>query len=318
MRCLGGRGKLVDDLPYRRALVLLDAPPSPLQRIHLPTAVAHDVETYLKRDELLDERISGNKWRKLVPQVAWLLRGGAVGLASVGGWHSNHLAALAALGQRLGVPTLGFVGGWDGTLDSYTTAFAKTCGMSLRSVSRGKVRAWREGGVPTVLPEGYAWIPEGGSARLGLMGMRSLVREVEMQVGAVPEAYWVSVGSGGTVAGLARATHVPVHGVMCVRDAGLAGRIGTLALEATNLHLHRGALGGFASGEPAIAELMQRFEVDNPGVRLDPVYTAKLVLGYEAWLAAQAATSVDQRHVLVHTGGLQGRPAWEQRWARSG
>ncbi len=269
---------------YRRALTLLDAPPSPLEPVRWPVGGAAGVSLYLKRDDLLDPAISGNKWRKLLPQVAWLLRGGASGLASVGGWHSNHLAALAALGQRLGVPTVGFVRGWDGVTDSQTTAFAKTCGMSLRAVTRGEVRAWREGGAPEVLPKGYAWLPEGGSGRLGLIGMRRLVAEVGVQLGRQPDAYWVAVGSGGTAAGLARATGSAVHGVTCVRDAGLGRRIAGLVPGVGHLRLHDGALGGFASGEPEIAAVMGRFEALNPRVRLDPVYTAKLVIAYGDWL----------------------------------
>lgn len=302
---------------YRRALRLSDAAPTLLQEVRWPAAEAAGVRLLLKRDDLLDPEISGNKWRKLLPQVTWALRGGARGFASVGGWHSNHLSALAALGHRLGVPTLGFVRGWDGVTDSPTTAFAKTRGMVLRPVTRAQLRAWRAGEVPSEAElGGLTWVPEGGSSRLGLLGVRQTVREVEQVLAKAPSAYWVAVGSGGTAAGLARGTAATVRGVTCARDAGLPQRIRALATgRGRPVELHDGALGGFASGEVAIWEVMQAFH-DLNGVWLDPIYTAKVLLHLTHFLRAdKSGTSRGETQVLVHTGGLQGLPAWRRRYA---
>jgi len=74
---------------------------SPLQQVDWPAATAAGVELYVKRDELLDPRISGNKWRKLLPQLAWYLRQGKTRFATVGGVHSNHIPAFAAAMERL-------------------------------------------------------------------------------------------------------------------------------------------------------------------------------------------------------------------------
>ena len=199
---------------------------SPVQRLDL----GPDAPTvYVKRDDLLHSHAGGNKWRKLVPQTEWLLRGGASGFVSVGGVHSNHLAALAALGAERGFPTRGLVRAWDGQRETPTLAFAKTCGMELHAVTRTQLRAWRAGDVPEgELLGGLHWLPEGGTTRLGMIGVGQMAREVEQRLGRAPDAYWVAVGSGGTVAGVARATAARVHGVMCVRDEGLPGRVGTL------------------------------------------------------------------------------------------
>lgn len=267
---------------------------------------------FVKRDDLLHPHVSGNKWRKLVPQTEWLLRAGATGFASVGGVHSNHLAALAALGQDQGFPTLGLVRGWDGTYRTPTLAFAKTCGMALHPVTRTQLRTWRAGAAPDPeMLDGLHWLPEGGTTRLALIGQKQLVREVEQELGRPPEAYWVAVGSGGTAAGIARATEAKVHAVDCVRDAGLPGRVAALlGYQPTNLVWHDGALGGFASGEPAVADAMASFR-ERTGVQLDPVYTAKVWLALERWRESNSSNEV---HVFIHTGGLQGLPGWRARY----
>ena len=295
---------------------MTDPGPTPLQAVTLPATGAAGVRLLLKREDLLHAHVSGNKWRKLVPQARWLLRGGARGLASVGGVHSNHLAALAALGRELGVPTLGLVRAWDGATETPTLAFAKTQGMRLCPVTRTQLRDWRARGRPDErLLDGLAWLPEGGTTRLGLLGMRQTVREVEATLARTPDAYWVAVGSGGTAAGLARATAARVHGVMCVRDAGLPARVGSLlGPGGQSPTWHDGALGGFASGEPAIWEVMRDFEAAN-GVALDPIYTAKVMLALTDWVHAQDPREVaGQTHVVVHTGGLQGVVAWRERY----
>ena len=282
---------------------------SPLQRVDLGGA---GPALYVKRDDLLHPCVSGNKWRKLVPQTEWLLRGGARGFASVGGVHSNHLAALAALGRERGFPTLGLVRAWDGALETPTLAFAKTCGMSARPASRTQLRHWRAGGQPGAAQlEGLHWLPEGGTTRLGLIGGKAMVREVERALDGPPEAYWVAVGSGGTAAGVARATTATVHAVACVRDGGLPRRVeALLGYRPANLTWHDGALGGFASGEPQVRQAMADFAA-HAGIQLDPVYTAKVWLALRRWRGRRGGGGV---HVLLHTGGLQGLAAWRARY----
>ena len=39
--------------------------PSPLQKINHPLVKKHELELYIKRDDLIHPFVSGNKWRKL-------------------------------------------------------------------------------------------------------------------------------------------------------------------------------------------------------------------------------------------------------------
>ncbi len=295
---------------YREALQLLAAPSSPLVQVDWPAADAAGVKLYMKRDELLDEHVSGNKWRKLLLQLAWHLRRGALGFASVGGRHSNHLVALAALCARLQVECNGYVRGGVGEQLSPSLAFAKTHGMTLLDALRKDVRLWRESRSGPVLSEKHMWIPEGGTSALGMAGMAACVREIRNQLGAEPDAYVVAAGSGGTAAGIARKAHAPVHAMQVVKDDGLPART-----KQPKICWHRAWLSGFASGEPLIYQMMLEFRARN-GIQLDPVYTSKALIQLDELLCG-GEFAPGSKLVFVHTGGLQGLAPWMQRYGYS-
>lgn len=315
---------------YRCILELMDAPPSPLQRVEWPAAMAAGVELYVKRDELLDPRISGNKWRKLLPQIAWRCREGDTRFATVGGVHSNHIPAFAALLERVpysyfyeirtsetpqGLPSnFAFVRGGIPPALSPSLAFAKTCGLELRSATREQVRTWRNSSPTTDDLDGATWIPEGGTSKLGLLGMASCYREIEQQLGQTPDAIIVAAGSGGTAAGLARKASCSIYTMDVVGDQGLPARIKKLVSpEAFERIIFLSAqLKGFASGESDILQTMLNFK-GYTGIQLDPIYTAKALLKLDQllWRGEFAAGS---KIVLVHTGGLQGIEPWMKRY----
>jgi 1-aminocyclopropane-1-carboxylate deaminase/D-cysteine desulfhydrase-like pyridoxal-dependent ACC family enzyme len=340
---------------YRQILELLETPPSPLQLVEWPAATAAGVELYVKRDELLDPRISGNKWRKLLPQLAWELRQGATYFATVGGVHSNHIPAFAALLERLhssyfaeirtsgnqrsipknfafvrgGIPTplspslapwvtrmpSGEQGAFAPVVDG-TARFtrSKSCGLELRSATREQVRTWRTTSPSAEQLEGATWIPEGGTTKLGLLGMAACYREIEDQLGQAPDAIVVAVGSGGTAAGLARKATCPIYGMDVVGDKGLPNRIKELlSPQAFKRLLFLSAqLKGFASGESDILQTMLNFK-GYTGIQLDPIYTAKALLKLDQ-LLWRGEFEAGSKVVLVHTGGLQGIEPWMNRY----
>lgn len=303
---------------YKRLQSLLAHAPSPLQKVHWPTIADNEVELFVKRDDLLHSQISGNKWRKLLPQVAWLFRKSSPEvLVSLGGMHSNHLAALAALGKTIGVETRALVRGELPIVLTPTLAFAKTCGMQIESSSRADFRAWREGLLPK-LASNEVWIPEGGTSWLGLIGMKACVREIKQQLGNPPDYIFTAAGSGGTAAGLARAASPTlVYAISAVNDPKLPARVGDLLqsypMSKGVLHWNfNHVMGGFASGEDVLLKTMQTFKAIN-GFDLDPIYTTKALLGLEA-LVESGDIPRGSRVVLLHTGGLQGVEGWMKRY----
>lgn len=332
---------------YHRILKLLDTPSSPLQCVEWPAATAAGVELYVKRDELLDPRISGNKWRKLLPQLAWELRRGATHFATVGGVHSNHIPALAALLERVELlrprdirleenltsadvehilnmrssprpiqksSHVAYVRGLLPSPLSPSLAFAKTCGLPLRNATREQVRAWRTSPPTPVELQGATWIPEGGTTKLGLLGMARCYREIVQQLHHAPDAIITAVGSGGTAAGLARKANCPIYAMDVVGDKGLPARIKKLLSQKAfdRIKCFSAQLKGFASGESDILQTMLNFK-GYTGIQLDPIYTAKALLKLDQ-LLWRGEFKAGSKIVFVHTGGLQGLDPWMKRY----
>lgn len=340
---------------YRRILELLDAPPSPLQAVEWPAATAAGVELYVKRDELLDPRISGNKWRKLLPQIAWHLRQGKTRFATVGGIHSNHIPAFAALMERLDSKQISnlqseksdassslnslqiaylqsgksqssvqsqskfhshvaYVRGQLPSPLSPSLAFAKTCGLQLRSATREQVRTWRTSTPSAQELDSATWIPEGGTNKLGLLGMAYCYREIKQQLGRDPTAIITAVGSGGTAAGLARKANCPIYAMDVVGDKGLPDRVKKILspIAFDRIRFLPAQLKGFASGESDILQTMLNFK-GYTGIQLDPIYTAKALFKLDQ-LLWRGEFEAGSKIVFLHTGGLQGLDPWMKRY----
>jgi 1-aminocyclopropane-1-carboxylate deaminase len=85
---------------------------APIQRVEDRDLSAAGVELFLKREDLIDPEISGNKWRKVkYNALKALAQPRPCGLVTFGGSFSNHVAATAAVGARLGLKTLAFIRG---------------------------------------------------------------------------------------------------------------------------------------------------------------------------------------------------------------
>ena len=66
---------------------------------------------YVKRDDMIDPYISGNKWRKLKHILKDVVSKNKKHLVTFGGAYSNHLVATAAAASRNNLKSTGFVRG---------------------------------------------------------------------------------------------------------------------------------------------------------------------------------------------------------------
>ena len=133
-----------------------------LQRLQsLPDSAAVSV---LRLDEF-DPYVTGNKGYKLKHNLLQMQAEGHVRLLTFGGAYSNHMVAVAAIGRRLGIETIGVVrGGLNEPLNP-RLSFAVSCGMHLHAMSRADY--WHKASEQTLtrLRATYGdfyCIPEGG------------------------------------------------------------------------------------------------------------------------------------------------------------
>ncbi|GFM86641.1 1-aminocyclopropane-1-carboxylate deaminase [Pseudomonas cichorii] len=290
-------------------------PTAPLERLSLPWLKKAGIEVAILRLDLIDPLISGNKWFKLTEHLACAAQGGAAGVISLGGAHSNHLHAAAAAGRRFGFPTVGLLRGHEQVTP--TVLDLQAFGMQLHWLGYGGYRARHEEGFwlpwQAQYPELYP-IPEGGGGMPGALGcarLLDLIKEPLQSLGWDDyHGWWLAAGTGTTLAGLvlAEAGAHPVYGALAVPDDhGVAQNVAALVGRSSCYQLLDASRGGFARTDEDLMAFIANSEAQG-GIPLEPLYTGKALLALHHEVAAGRFIS-GTRLIFVHTGGLQGRRA---------
>ncbi len=197
------------DFPPRISLARLPTPLQPLDR--LSEAVGGQHRIWVKRDDLTDAAISGNKLRKLEFVTAAAREQGCDTLITCGGVQSNHCRATALVGARLGFKVHLILRGEAPEVPDGNLLLGHLAGAAISHYSPRQYFA--------ELPELFAhWrdhyasqgskalcIPTGASDGLGIWGYLGGAEELAADMGdaGIDEAHWVcATGSGGTQAGL--------------------------------------------------------------------------------------------------------------------
>ncbi|MEC3996939.1 pyridoxal-phosphate dependent enzyme [Actinacidiphila sp. DG2A-62] len=282
-----------------------DVAPSPLVEVDEPRAARRGVRLLLKRDDLVHPELVGNKYRKLLLNLAEARRAGHDTLLTFGGAYSNHLRATARAGRLYGFRTVGVVRGQElaGRPLNPSLATAAADGMRLHFVERGAYRRLTghaartgrhasEGQVGQEEQEGRAAgrelvallaaygpayvLPEGGSNAAAVRGCAGLGRELAGRA----DVAVVACGTGGTLAGLAAGFPGEAVGVAVLRGgflgeevlrlqhAAYGGRRGRWRVEDGFHH------GGYARTPPELDAFAAGF-ARRHGLRPEPVYVAK-------------------------------------------
>lgn len=291
----------------------------PVQRVEHKVFTDAGIDVVVRRDDLIDPQLSGNKFYKLFFNLRAAREQGFTRLLSFGGAYSNHLHALAAAGHRYGFNTLGVVRGERPAQLSPTLGDAEAWGMQLVFISRADYQYKSE---PELLAElqsrygGFYLIPEGGANLAGARGMQLLGHALEQQLKGDYTAVCMACGTGTSVAGLAAgidSTKLALGFSVLKGEGGLGDVISTTyrqlcASDTTaNWRLISGFhAGGYGKKHPEyLTQFWQSFERTS-GIPLDPVYTLKLFWGIDS-LARQGYWPPGSRIVAIHSGGLQGR-----------
>ena len=282
-----------------------------LNKIDEPYLKEQRIELWLKRDDLLHPVISGNKWRKLkyILDHAFTLKSQKI--ISMGGAYSNHLHALAYVGNKLGIATAAKIRGEQPEVLNSTLSDLVSWGMALEFVSRSEYRQLRTFKDYDALPRlqvGEYWLPEGGAMDSALQGVAELVDELTVDY----DVLCVPCGTATTLAGIINAAPEDKQVV------GFSALKGASFLSADVLQMLKNKpclnkdwfieldyhFGGFAKVSPALLDFINNFEQTH-SIQLEPIYTGKMLYGIYA-LIKQGFFKPGQKIIAVHTGGLQG------------
>lgn len=291
----------------------------PLQPLTFDWSVRAGLELAVLRMDLLDPLLSGNKWFKLRPHLRQAQLGGAPGVISLGGAHSNHLHALAAAGQRFGFATVGLLRGEPA--DTPTVADLQAFGMQLHWLGYGGYRARHNADFAQDWLQrypGFYLIAEGGAGALGASGFAAIPQLIAQQLPQLGwndyDACWLAAGTGTTLAGLvlAEAGRHKVYGAQVVPAGhGVEPQIRQILQQAGQVdagyQLLDASRGGYARIDAELAGFIAAAE-QTAQLPLEACYTGKALLALRQQ-AELGLFSSGSRLVFLHTGGMQGRRA---------
>ena len=267
-----------------------------------------NAQVSLKPDYLIHSTVSGNKYRKLKYNLQKAQSENYKGILTFGGAFSNHIAATAAAGQALNIPTVGVIRGEELAskieLNS-TLKYAKSCGMHLEYVSRSDYKQKIDAAYLKLLLENFKnfyVIPEGGTNALAIKGCQEILSQEDLSFDII----CCAVGTGGTIAGLINSS-LPTQkiiGFPSLKGGFLNEDICKFATQSNWELWEAYHFGGYAKVDSKLITFMNDFKTTYK-IPLDPVYTAKMMYGI--FDAIQTGKIPKNAKVLaIHTGGLQG------------
>ena len=261
---------------------------------------------FVKRDDLIDPYISGNKWRKLKYILAKAKADHKTHLVTFGGAYSNHLVATAAAASRSGLTATAFVRGEE--VQNELLLLCSLFGMKLiftdRESYRDKDQLFDQYFSSNV--QAY-FINEGGASVEATIGCAEVIGEL-----AEPyDHIFCAAGTGTTAAGLLRGIqqhqlNTKLHIIPVLKGASfIREEIAHYTPISSHLELHLDYhFGGYAKTTPELISFIKTFTAKT-GLLLDPVYTAKMFYAIQD-LAKQGIIGKDEKVLAIHTGGLMG------------
>ncbi|MDG1778392.1 MAG: pyridoxal-phosphate dependent enzyme [Flavobacteriaceae bacterium] len=262
----------------------------------------------LKPEFRIHPTVSGNKFRKLKYNIQAVIDGHFEGILTFGGAFSNHIAATAAAGKDLNIPTVGIIRGEElvDNLDSNPTlSYAKACGMHLEFISRAAYRQKTEDlflqDLQKKHPNFYI-LPEGGTNALAIAGCKEILTEADHEFDVI----CCAVGTGGTISGLINSSlpHQKIIGFPALKGAFIREDICKFAQQSNWDLCHEYHFGGYAKVNLELIQFINKFKQEFK-LSLDPIYTGKMMYGIFD-LIQNGFFSKSAKILAIHTGGLQG------------
>ncbi|MDG1147924.1 MAG: pyridoxal-phosphate dependent enzyme [Crocinitomicaceae bacterium] len=296
---------------------MIDVSKSKVECIDLLCSKERGLKVFVKRDDLIHEEVSGNKWRKLKYNIELCYSRKNEGVLTFGGAFSNHLVATASACKQVGIKAIGFVRGEELSFTSNSTL--QRChdlGMQLVFISRETYRIKNEKAYRESLSLDYPnfhIVEEGGANYYGMIGCQEIMTEVDESIDHV----FVSQGTSTTSCGVLLSLNLnqQLHVVPALKGYDsleeMKVLIGRSRIEqgwADSLMnqvevLDQYHFGGYGKYTVELLDFISGF-YEGIGLKLDPVYTGKAMFGMVNELKK---SSYDNSNVLfIHTGGLQG------------
>ncbi|PKQ70767.1 1-aminocyclopropane-1-carboxylate deaminase/D-cysteine desulfhydrase [Raineya orbicola] len=269
------------------------------------------IEVFILRLDKIDSYISGNKWFKLKYNLQEARKLGLNKLLTFGGAYSNHIVAVAAAGKRWGFETIGVIRGEKPPILNERLLQVEKWGMELYFVSRQDYQQKKNPDFIQKLEQKFGnfyLIPEGGSNALAVQGTSEIL-DFLPQLSFSFDYILCCVGTGGTLAGLARslyATNTKLVGIPVLKNASFLYQEIYKLLQDTPFQSFELLLdyhfGGYAKKTEKLSAFIQHFE-EKFQVPTEFVYTGKMFFAFFDLLEKNFFLQ-NSKVLLVHTGGV--------------
>lgn len=289
---------------------------SPLQQLR--GNKLHQVR--VKRDDLIDPFISGNKWRKLKYILATAVAQQKKRLVTFGGAYSNHLVATAAACSRNALKSTAFVRGDEAQCaGNEMLMLCRLFGMQLIFIDRLSYKNKTELFKTHFNGDEHAlFVDEGGAGEDAVKGCAEIIAELPADI----DHLFCAAGTGTTAAGLLSGIHqyklkTHLHVVPALKGGGfIADEISRYTVNTEQLSVHtQFHCGGYAKTTPELIDFIKKFTAAE-GVLIDPVYTGKMFYAIDQLIAANYFKPTD-KIVALHTGGLLGLMGMKEKFQHS-
>lgn len=302
--------------------------PTPVEKPMGLQTLAPTIDLLVKRDDVMELAMGGNKVRKLEFLMADARSQNCDVVVTTGDLHSNHTRLTAAAARKLGMKAVLAMKGKKPNSIQGNLLLDLLFGADVRffDVERKDLPSIMEEIRREQEAEGYRCyvIPRGGASAPGVLGYASAVFELRKQLGDAAEKldYIVfATGTGATQAGLLLGTKLSgmrarVVGISAGRSESEIGTDAKRLVEETaqllgiSVQLSPDEIivndsytcGGYGVVTREVTDLMETV-AQREGLLVDPVYTGKGMLGLLG--LAKQGYFPDGSHVLfIHTGGL--------------
>lgn len=283
------------------------------------------VQVYIKREDLLHEHISGNKFRKLKYNILEAKRLKKETILTFGGAFSNHITATAYAGKLYNFKTIGIIRGEELGKDlqktlatNDTLKFAAEQGMQFKFIERKTYREKATTKFIEILKKEFGefyLVPEGGTNELAIKGCEEIMQEEDGKFDYI----CVAVGTGGTISGIINSISEKqqVIGFPALKGEFLKEEIKRKCTKSKKWKLiDNYHFGGFAKINEELIHFINAFN-KKYSLKLDPIYTGKMMFGIVD-LIKKGYFKKGTKIVAIHTGGLQGIKAMNKRLHKKG
>lgn len=314
---------MFNDLP-REDLAFL---PTPLHRLrHLGDSIGLD-ELWIKRDDLTGHSFGGNKTRKLEFVLGDAKANNADTIVTVGGLQSNHCRQTAVVCAKAGLRCILLLAGEEpetytgnlllnSMLGAEIKFFPDDHLMTMHSRLDEIIETLKDFGLTP-----YA-VPAGATMPVGVISYAVAMEELLTQTqkeGFTPDKILMSVGTGGTLAGLIIGAHmldsdVDIVGVSVLSEAEdvkerVKNQIDRVIAQYPEVGAFKPKINiddtflepGYGIMTDGVRTAIDTF-AKMDGIFLDPVYTGKVGLALMR-MAINGDIKSDTNTVFWHTGG---------------